>query len=174
MSFLTYPREAITNNGGKGGDNRGNRRRNFRRRNNNNSGQNEERQHNKNERNNNKNRPVFPERPKWTAPQIPTDPLPVPDCPYCDKPIRDIASAMTDRGSGKAVHFDCIIAKITEDETPEKGEAVSYIGGGRFGIVRFNDSGNPKKFTIRKILEWEKTGEWMQWRTFITDRFSVT
>ena len=171
---MIYRREAITSNGGRG-DNRGNRRRPFRRRGNN--GQDTEFQNrndqNRYDRQERSSAPVH-ERPKWTPPKIPSEPLPVPDCPYCGKPIKDIASALCEKGTGKAVHFDCIIAKITEDELPEKGEAVSYIGGGRFGIVRFNDSGNPKKFTIRKILEWEKTGEWMQWRTFITDRFSVT
>jgi hypothetical protein len=123
---------------------------------------------------NDKNRAVLSERPKWTPPQIPSEPLPVLECHYCGKPIGDIALAIADKGNNKSVHFDCIIAKITEEEHPEKGETIAYIGGGRFGIIRFNDPPDSRKFTIRKILEWENKDERAQWRSQISDHFSVT
>jgi hypothetical protein len=173
MSFLIFPREVIiTSNGGKGGDNRGNQRRSFRRRGHNKESR-EERQNNKNSRSD-KNHRILSDRPQWTPPQIPSEPLPVLECQYCGKPIRDIASAVADKGNNNAVHFDCIIAKITEEEHLERGESIAYIGGGRFGIVRFNDPPGSMKFTIKKILEWENKDERAQWRSQVSDHFSVT
>jgi hypothetical protein len=96
------------------------------------------------------------------------------ECHYCGKPIGDIALAVADKVSNKAVHFDCIIAKLTEEEHPEKGESIAYIGGGRFGIIRFNDPPDSRKFTIRKILEWENKDERAEWRSQISDHYSVT
>lgn len=190
MSFLTYPKEVTTNNDGKGGDR--NRRRPFRRRDRDSSS------HEKKEAQNNrpeKNRTPVLERPKWVPPKISADPLPSPNCPYCGKPIRDIAAAMADRDTGKAVHFDCIIARIEQEEHLEKGDSISYIGGGRFGVIHFNNTrgdsreppftapadtrsaggpGDPKKFTIKKVIEWENKDNRAQWRSAVSDRFSVT
>ena len=171
MSFLIYPREAITSNGGRGGDNRGNRRRPFRRRGH--SGQENNDRQNRNERTEKPRAPVI-ERPKWVPPPVPNDPIPVPNCSYCGKPIRDIAAALCEKGTGNAVHFDCIITRISQDETPEKGDFVSYIGGGRFGIVHFNNPGDPKKFTIKKVIEWENKDERPEWRSLVSDHYSVT
>jgi len=199
MSFLIYPREAITSSGGKGGDNRGNRRRPFRRRGYNNQENEHQGRHESMNRHDSINRddssnhdPVnhhdsmnraesairgdsskMHERPKWIPPKISNDPLPSPECPYCGKPIRDLASALCEKGTGKAVHFDCILGKLASEEILDKGEFVSYIGGGRFGIVRFNSTDN-KKFTIKKILEWENKDERPDWRLVISENYSVT
>ncbi|MCL2477871.1 MAG: hypothetical protein FWF22_00110 [Treponema sp.] len=200
MSFLIYLREAITNSGGSTGDRRS-WRRSARRRN---SGGDPEKTGRENQgrpsykesaSGGSKNQKAdggnsagllrserfdrgekfrVSDRPKWIPPQIPAEPLPVPDCPYCGKPIHDIASALNDRGTGRAVHFDCIIARINQEEILEKGDCISYIGGGRFGIVHFSNPGEPKKFTIKKILEWENKEDRPQWRSSITDHFSVT
>jgi hypothetical protein len=147
-----------------------------------------------------KNRGVLVDRPKWTPPQVSTEPIPVPDCPYCGKPIKDIASAIADKDSGQAVHFDCIIGRLAENETLERGDSIAYIGGGRFGVVHFNASqegysqggrragesgGEPRPwrasaegsghgFTIKKIFEWENKDERADWRRLLADRFSVT
>jgi hypothetical protein len=103
-----------------------------------------------------------------------TVPLPVPVCPYCGKPIRDLAAALTDRDSGEAVHFDCVIARIAQGEILEKGDVIAYIGGGRFGIVRFDSGQDSRHFTIKKILEWENKENRAEWRGFISDHYSVT
>jgi hypothetical protein len=100
--------------------------------------------------------------------------LPVPDCPYCGKPIRDISQAIGDRESGAPVHFDCVAARIAGSETLESGDSVTYIGGGRFGIVHFNDPGDPQRFRIKKILEWEDKENRPEWRGNISDRYSLT
>ncbi|MDR2028362.1 MAG: hypothetical protein LBP93_02350 [Treponema sp.] len=128
-----------------------------------------------------KNRGLIYDRPKWTAPKLSTDPIPAPDCPYCGKPIRDLSAAFSDRSSGAAVHFDCVIARLAENEILQKGDAITYIGGGRFGIVHFNNpsdfqgrSSDPRKFTIKKIFEWEDKENRAEWRKSIADHYSLT
>ena len=138
----------------------------------------------------------FFERPKWTPPKINTDPLPSPDCPWCGKVIRDIALAITDRDTGSPVHFECVTARIAAGEHLEKGDTVTYIGGGRFGVVNFdssdvnkpriNESKNhgPKvnesmvrrshDFKIKKVIEWENSDDKAEWRLKICDHYSVT
>jgi hypothetical protein len=79
----------------------------------------------------------FYERPKWSPPKLSSEPIPSPECPYCGKPIRDLSAALNDRASGEPVHFDCVIARLGESEALDRGDALAYIGGGRFGVVRF-------------------------------------
>ena len=136
---------------------------------------------------------AFFERPKWVPPKINTDPLPVPDCPWCGKPIRDISLAMTDKDSGAPVHFECVTARIAGGENLEKGDVLTYIGGGRFGIVCFVSSGesrdsagdSPREFPresptaghdfkIKKIIEWENKDKRAEWRSVICEHFSIT
>ena len=129
-------------------------------------------------------REPFIERPKWIPPRINTEPLPVPDCPWCGKPIRDLFQAIADRETGVPVHFDCVAARIAGRENLEKGEAVTYIGGGRFGIVNFGSAGfypknsheraDGREFRIKKIIEWEKKDQRAGWRSVICDHYSVT
>jgi hypothetical protein len=166
---------------GKGADNRGNNRRKpFKHRDN--AGQDNSRQGTK--KNDaqtgresarfDKNRGGLFERPRWVAPKLPSDPLPVPDCPYCGKPIKDIASAIADKNNGAPVHFDCIITRIGEGEILEQGDAVAYIGGGRFGVVHFSNPQDNRNFTIKKILEWENKENRAEWRDTISDHYSMT
>jgi hypothetical protein len=109
-----------------------------------------------------------------------------PDCPYCGKPIKDMFTAIADKDTGEAVHFECAAARIAEGETLEKGDAVTYLGGGRFGIVHFpgmirdalrgrrgGDEYDTKNFRIKKIFEWEKTEDRSPWRKTIEEHFSV-
>jgi hypothetical protein len=103
-----------------------------------------------------------------------SEPIPVPLCPYCGKPIRDLSAALTDKTSGEAVHFDCVLARLTENETLERGDAVIYIGGGRFGVVHFNNPSDTRGFTIKKIFEWEDKENRAEWRKSLADHFSVT
>jgi hypothetical protein len=121
-----------------------------------------------------KSRGVLIDRPKWTPPQVSAEPIPVPDCPYCGKPITDLATAIADKDSGQAVHFDCIIGRLAENETLERGDAIAYIGGGRFGVVHFNNPQENRIFSIKKIIEWENKDERVDWRRIVADHFSVT
>ncbi|MDR0630280.1 MAG: hypothetical protein LBG24_11740 [Treponema sp.] len=114
------------------------------------------------------------ERLRWTPPVMVSEPLPVPDCPYCGKPIKDMAAAIADKHSGAPVHFDCIIAKIAENETLEREDSIAYIGGGCFGILRFTGSPNTLRFTIKKVVEWEDKEQRAAWRRTMSDRYSTT
>ena len=164
---------------GKGGNNRKNRNRFF--------GRKDE----SNQKNSKKqNEPIFPEnkfdrnrsshqhgsqheRPRWTAPELPANPITTPDCPWCGKPIKDITTAICDKDTGKPVHFDCVLARITGTENLELNDSICYIGGGRFGVVHYNNPPDTRDFTIKKILEWEVKDENNEWRRPICDYFSV-
>ncbi|MDR2102231.1 MAG: hypothetical protein LBP43_06640 [Treponema sp.] len=126
------------------------------------------------------------DRPQWKAPQPSAEPIPHPLCPYCGKPIKDIAAAITDKATGQPVHFDCAAARIAGGETLESGDAVVYIGGGRFGVVHFpgmirdtlqgrgnGDEYDTRNFQIKKIVEWEDKENRASWRKNIEDHFSV-
>jgi hypothetical protein len=117
--------------------------------------------------------PYF-ERPKWTPVKLPQVPLDVPDCPICGKPIKDISSALTDKVSGNPAHFDCVLGKIADNEIREKGDVISYLGGGRFGVVHYADPRDVKRFKIKKIIEWEDKENRVEWRKNVADHFSVT
>ncbi|MDR2786675.1 MAG: hypothetical protein LBB83_12265 [Treponema sp.] len=114
------------------------------------------------------------ERPKWTPVKLPPVSLVVSDCPICGKPIKDISSALTDKSSGNPAHFDCILGKIADNEIREKGDVISYLGGGRFGIVHYSHPQDAKGFKIKKIIEWEDKENRADWRKTIADHFSVT
>jgi len=113
------------------------------------------------------------ERPKWVPPKPPDTPLPEASCYWCGKPVKDISAAISDPESGNPVHFDCVISRIAERENLESGDTISYIGGGRFGVVR-HDPSNAKNFKIKKIFEWENKENRSEWRVVIGDYFSVT
>jgi hypothetical protein len=177
-------------NGGKG-DNRGNRRRPFKRRERENTqpvfqgGRKAESPHPGGPRSGephsggsrfgeDKNTEALVERLRWIPPKPSTEPLPVPDCPYCGKPIKDLSLAFSDKNSGEAIHFDCMIARLSKGENLEQGDTISYIGGGRFGVVHFSNPSKPHDFKIKRIYEWENKENRAEWRQVISDHFSVT
>ena len=172
------------NDSGKNGDNRGSRKQSFKRKDRENNPQNRESSKRggkkilhlplAGEGRPEKKRGSLYERPKWVPPKPPAEPLPEAVCAWCDKPVKDISAAISDQESGKPVHFDCVINRITERETLETGDTVSYIGGGRFGIVHFNNPPDTRDFTIKRIYEWENRENRAEWRMTISDHFSVT
>lgn len=173
MSSLKHPGEEFVMNGKNGNNRHGYRRRE---RDNEKWQENTPKQGKKNAASPryDKSQGVIFERPRWTPPKMSTTPLPSPICPYCGKPIRDLATALSDKDSGEAVHFDCVIARIAQGEILEKGDVIAYIGGGRFGIVRFNSPQDSRNFTIKKIFEWEDKENRAEWRDFVSDHYSVT
>jgi hypothetical protein len=97
-----------------------------------------------------------------------------------------MSTAIADKDSGEPVHFECVAARIAEGETLEKGDVVTYLGGGRFGVVHFpgiirdalrgRKSGGEyetKNFHIKKIVEWENKENRSPWRKNIEEHFSV-
>jgi hypothetical protein len=115
----------------------------------------------------------FFERPRWSPPQISAEPIPVLNCPLCGKPIKDMAAAITDRLSGVPVHFDCAVSRIAEGENLETGDTITYIGGGRFGVVHFPNPQDAGHFRIKKIFELEDRDSRADWRKNISDHYSV-
>jgi hypothetical protein len=95
-------------------------------------------------------------------------------CTWCGKAIKDITTAIADPDTGKPVHFDCVIDSIIGNERLESGDTVSYIGGGRFGIIHFNNPPDARDFRIKKVLEWENKENRSEWRMSISDHFSET
>ena len=114
------------------------------------------------------------ERPRWTAPSLPANPITSPDCPWCGKPIKDITTAISDKESGNPVHFDCVLARIVEMEHLETNDSVCYIGGGRFGVIHYNNPPDMRDFTVKRILEWEVKEKNYEWRKPISEYFSLT
>ena len=114
------------------------------------------------------------DRPKWIPPKAPSLSLPAVSCAWCGKPVKDMATAISEPDSGNPVHFDCVIGRLTENEHLESGDVVSYIGGGRFGVVHFNNPQDTRNFKIRKIFEWENRENRCEWRTAMSDHYSVT
>jgi hypothetical protein len=114
------------------------------------------------------------ERPKWAPVKLPPISLAVSDCPICGKPLKEMSSALTDRVSGAPAHFDCVLKKIADNEIREKGDVISYLGGGRFGVVRYANPRDAKGFKIKKIIVWEDKENRADWRKNLADHFSLT
>jgi hypothetical protein len=113
-------------------------------------------------------------RPKWSAPKVSHEPLPQLQCAFCGKPIKDISLALADKSTKDSIHFDCAIAQIAKDEKLERGDVVTYIGGGRFGIVHFDSPHDHRKFKIKKIFEYEEKDARADWRNMLAERYSTT
>ncbi|MDR2965999.1 MAG: hypothetical protein LBU88_09510 [Treponema sp.] len=124
-----------------------------------------------------KNKISLHDSPRWTAPELPpVSPITTPDCKWCGKQITDITTAICDKDGGQPVHFDCVLARITETEHLETNDAICYIGGGRFGVVHYNNPQDKRDFSIKRILEWEakETNVNSDWRKPISEYFSLT
>jgi len=114
------------------------------------------------------------DRPRWTAPVHPAYPITTPECPWCGKIIKDITTAISDKISGNPVHFDCVLSRIVEMENLNHNESICYIGGGRFGVIHYNNPPDMRDFTVKKILEWEVKEKVYEWRRPICEYFSLT
>jgi len=113
-------------------------------------------------------------RLKWIPPEAPEVKLEPAACVWCEKPIGDFSTAVTDPASGQAGHFDCAVNRLRERESLETGDTVGYIGAGRFGVITFEKAGSPKTFRIKKVLQWENTETRSAWRNALSEHFSVT
>ena len=93
-------------------------------------------------------------------------------CEICGEVITDIANAITNKGSGNPVHFDCVLNKLSKTEKISQNEKLAYIGQGRFAVLYFENP-HEKKFTIRKVIEWEpREAERGEWRKKMAGLFS--
>ena len=94
-----------------------------------------------------------------------------PVCSHCGQPIVDMSSAFANR-EGKELHFDCVLEILSESEKIAEDEKISYIGQGRFGVVKFQNPNDVKHFTIKKIIEWEEKDSRLPWRNTMAELYS--
>jgi hypothetical protein len=88
--------------------------------------------------------------------------------------VKELGAAITDKFTGIPAHFDCVMAKLAENEHLGSGDSVAYIGGGRFGIVHHSNVRDKKIVSIKKIIDWEDQNNRAEWRKSVADRFSAT
>ena len=93
-------------------------------------------------------------------------------CPMCGAQILDVASALNDRKTGKPVHFECAMESVSKKETLGENEKIAYIGQGRFGVLYFENPRDQRKFTIKKIIEWEDRESKSEWREEMSNLYS--
>lgn len=93
-------------------------------------------------------------------------------CPKCSQLVTDMASALTDKESGKPIHFECAMNQLVQSEKCGHNEKICYIGQGRFGILYFENPRDQRHFTIKKIIEWENRESKAEWRSEISGLYS--
>ena len=52
-------------------------------------------------------------------------------------------------------------------------EALSYIGQGRFAVLKYASMVTMKDFSIVRVIEWEDKNSRAEWRGTIANRFSL-
>jgi len=114
------------------------------------------------------------DRPQWVPPKLGQNQLPRSECPYCGKPVNDLSSALSDPATGTPIHFDCVLRKLSDRESLQEGESLTYIGGGRFGVIQFPNPQDTSHFVIKRIIQWEDKEKWAHWRRTVADNFSLT
>ncbi|MGP1593686.1 MAG: hypothetical protein ACTTH8_00310 [Treponema sp.] len=94
------------------------------------------------------------------------------ECARCGKPIKELSAALADKSDGKPVHFDCVLNYLQETEPLHEGETITYIGQGRFAVIKYVSQVIMKDFSIIRIIEWEDKNKRAEWRGEIADLFS--
>ena len=97
----------------------------------------------------------------------------VPKCPYCGQNVRDILTAIASEDGEAPTHFDCVIKKISDEESLQPKEKVCYLGNGSFGIVYFKNPSDPKQFIIRRRIQIEAEKKEITWRNAVSKRASA-
>ena len=93
-------------------------------------------------------------------------------CAKCGQPITEIASSLCDKKTGEPIHFDCALNEVQAGETLGENEKIAYIGQGRFGVLYFENPRDQRKFTIKKIIEWEDREKTSEWRDELSGLYS--
>jgi hypothetical protein len=138
--------------------------------------------HNKNKKKHGKNNTQFNsnqnnnqlnfQRTKDKNEQIAQIVLEKPVCEICNQPILDLATSLANKGSNNPVHFDCVLNILKKEEKLLPNENITYIGQGRFAVTVFENPHDTKKFSIKKIIEWEERDKKYEWRNNISNLFS--
>ena len=93
-------------------------------------------------------------------------------CAKCGQPITEIASSLCDKKTGEPIHFECALNEVQAGETLGENEKIAYIGQGRFGVLYFENPRDQRKFTIKKIIEWEDREKTSEWRDELSGLYS--
>ena len=93
-------------------------------------------------------------------------------CAKCGQPITELSSSLSDKKTGEPIHFDCALHEVEANETLGEKEKVAYIGQGRFGVLYFENPRDQRKFTIKKIIEWEDREKTSEWRDELSGLYS--
>lgn len=93
-------------------------------------------------------------------------------CAKCGQPITEIASSLCDKKTGEPIHFECALNEVQAGESLGENEKIAYIGQGRFGVLYFENPRDQRKFTIKKIIEWEDREKPSEWREELSGLYS--
>ena len=93
-------------------------------------------------------------------------------CAKCGQPITEIASSLCDKKTGEPIHFECALNEVQTGETLGENEKIAYIGQGRFGVLYYENPRDQRKFTIKKIIEWEDREKTSEWRDELSGLYS--
>ena len=93
-------------------------------------------------------------------------------CAKCGQPITEIASSLCDKKTGEPIHFECALNEVQAGETLGENEKIAYIGQGRFGVLYYENPRDQRKFTIKKIIEWEDREKTSEWRDELSGLYS--
>ena len=93
-------------------------------------------------------------------------------CAKCGEPITELASSLCDKKTGAPIHFECALHEVEAGETLGEKEKIAYIGQGRFGVLYFENPRDQRKFTIKKIIEWEDREKPSEWREELSGLYS--
>jgi len=103
------------------------------------------------------------ERAERPAKQTPT-PRVFPECPVCGESVRELASALTHRQSGRPAHFDCVVKELREANPLGPQERLCYLGAGVFGVLTWKVEGNPATFVIKRRIPYEDPRAPQEWK----------
>jgi hypothetical protein len=78
--------------------------------------------------------------------------------------VRELASALTHRQSGRPAHFDCVVKELREANPLGPQERLCYLGAGVFGVLTWKVEGNPATFVIKRRIPYEDPRAPQEWK----------
>lgn len=95
--------------------------------------------------------------------EVPQVHEPKPLCAICGNPIELIAEAITEPDGGYS-HFDCVIAKLKEQEHVTDDEKLSYVGHGNFAVFTRDEEGH---LVIKTRIPYESKESYEGMKKFV-------
>lgn len=91
-------------------------------------------------------------------------------CPLCGKSVKSMLTAISVNEEMDPAHFDCVLKQLSETEDLNKGEKITYLGNGVFGVVKLKSGNKGLNFTIVKKIQFENKDKKAEWRKKIGRR----